>query len=74
MTDDIYQTYKDWDMSNATRSQDHPKMNRFLQAKQNHNNDINAMFDKDVLELIKQHAHNQKDKERLNALIRLLFA
>ncbi|UYZ76577.1 hypothetical protein LP123_09710 [Moraxella bovis] len=61
-------------MSHAKRNHANPKMSRFLQAKQDHDSDITALLDNDVLELIKQHAHNQKDRERLNAVIRLLFA
>ncbi|WP_147285313.1 hypothetical protein [Moraxella lacunata] len=61
-------------MSHAKRNHANPKMSRFLQAKQAHDSDITALLDNDVLELIKQHAHNQKDRERLNAVIRLLFA
>ncbi|OPH35810.1 Uncharacterised protein [Moraxella lacunata] len=74
MKDEIYEIYKDWDMSHAKRNHANPKMSRFLQAKQAHDSDITALLDNDVLELIKQHAHNQKDRERLNAVIRLLFA
>ncbi|STZ08427.1 Uncharacterised protein [Moraxella caprae] len=74
MKDEIYEIYKDWDMSHAKRNHANPKMSRFLQAKQDHDSDITALLDNDVLELIKQHAHNQKDRERLNAVIRLLFA
>ncbi|UYZ69300.1 hypothetical protein LP090_08720 [Moraxella bovis] len=61
-------------MSHAKCNHANPKMSRFLQVKQDHDSDITALLDNDVLELIKQHAHNQKDRERLNAVIRLLFA
>lgn len=74
MKDEIYETYKDWDISHAKRNHANPKMSRFLQAKQDYDSDITALLDNDVLELIKQYAHNQKDRERLNAVIRLLFA
>lgn len=72
--DEIYDTYKDWDMSNAKKGNTNPIIQRMQQAKANFEKLHNLPLDSDVVALIQQHAHNQKDVEKLNSMIRLLFA
>lgn len=75
-TDEIYETYRDWDMSKAKRGNSNPMIKRLQDAQARHeqNEILTQMLDRDVLELLKQRANNQKDVERINTMLRVLFA
>ena len=66
-----YERYKDFDFSGATPT----KNSQILQARarKKAHDDLSSFFDSDVQEVIKQH-NTPKDRERLNTMIRVLFA
>lgn len=51
----------------------HPMIKKLQKAQSDHKHALQVM-DSDVLALIGERANNQKDVERLNSMIRLLFA
>lgn len=71
--DEVYETYKDWDMSKAKRGNSHPMIRKLQEAKANHEQAL-RMMDSDVLALISEHSGNAKDMERLNTMVRVLFS
>lgn len=69
--------YQNWDFSNAKPVSQVPALAKLQQKRREHlANQVQdlSIFDEDVQQLIKQHAHNKKDIERMNSMFRLLFA
>lgn len=71
--DEVYETYKDWDMSKAKRGNSNPMIRKLQEAKANHDQAL-RVIDSDVLALISEHSGNAKDMERLNTMVRVLFS
>lgn len=68
--------YRNFDFSHAKPVSEIPALAKLRQKHREHlakAQDL-SIFDEDVQELIKQHAHNQKDIERINTMVRVLFA
>lgn len=68
--------YQNWDFSNAKPVSQVPTFAKLQQKRREHlANQVQdlSIFDEDVQQLIKQHAHNKKDVERINSMLRLLF-
>lgn len=69
--------YQNFDFANAKPASEVPALAKLRQKHREHlANQVQdlSIFDEDVQELIKQHAHNKKDVERMNSMFRLLFA
>lgn len=68
-----FERYKSLDFSDARPARLNPKIRAFQERKKEHDRLVLEQFDNDVQEVIKQH-NTPKDRERLNTMIRLLFA
>ncbi len=72
-----FERYKGLDFSNAKPLKQNPKFKKFQDdakaIRLQEQDDFLSQFDSDVQEVIKQH-NNPKDRERLNTMIRVLFA
>ncbi|ELA09266.1 hypothetical protein MOMA_02635 [Moraxella macacae 0408225] len=68
-----FEYYKSIDFSNARSVRLNPKIKAFQDRKKEYDRIFLGQFDLDVQEIINQH-NNPKDRERLNTVIRALFA
>ncbi|MDO5651194.1 MAG: hypothetical protein Q4G13_03540 [Moraxella sp.] len=68
--------FDDFDFDNAPVVK-HSMITKLQTAKQTRDKlsyELIGRLDMDVVELLAQHAHSQKDIERINTMVRLLFA
>ncbi len=68
--------YQNWDFSNAKPVSQVPALAKLQQKRREHlANQVQdlSIFDKDVVQLINEHS-SPKDIERMNSMLRLLFA
>lgn len=70
-----FERYKSLDFSNAKPLRQNPKFKKLQDDLKNMQpqNDLAIFFDSDVQEAIRSH-NSPKDRERLNTVIRMLFA
>lgn len=68
-----FERYKSIDFSDARPARLNTKIRAFQERKKEHDRMILGQFDDDVQEVIKSHT-TPKDRERLNTMIRVLFA
>lgn len=69
-----FERYKNLDISNARPARLNPKIKQLQDnlGVKSSQDDLASCFDSDVQQVIRQH-NTPRDRERLNAMIRLLF-